>query len=339
MKTWLITGCSTGFGRVFAEAVLARGDKLVATARNVATIADFVRHYPESAAAMPLNVTRKGEAEAAVAKAETMFGGLDVLVNNAGFGLIGAIEETEPEEYRPMFETNLFGVIETTRAALPALRQRRGGRIINFSSIGGITGRQDFGLYNATKFAVEGFSEALAEEVAPFGIAVIIVEPGAFRTDFLGRSIATAARRIAAYDETSGRTRDFGRTNDGQQPGDPHRAIDVLLAAADSATPPLRLPLGKDAFTRISVKIDKLQADPAACLCAAAEGRLAKKTKPIDVPELRRRLRRRAQAGKLRRPVVLSHWNSIIFPGNSDRNRCATVPGAANRVVSGCMRS
>jgi len=260
-KTWLITGCSTGFGRILARAVLARGDNLVATARDVRSIADLVERHPGAAAVMPLDVTQDGDAEAAVAKAEEAFGGLDILVNNAGFGLIGAVEETEPTEYRPIFETNVFGLIETTRAALPALRRRGGGRIVNFSSVGGITGRQGFGLYNGTKFAVEGISEALAEEVAPFGIAVIIVEPGAFRTDFLGRSIATAARRLAAYEETSGKTRDFSQANDGAQAGNPRRAIEVLLEAVDASAPPLRLPLGKDAFARIRAKVASLQAD------------------------------------------------------------------------------
>lgn len=219
---------------------------------------------------MPLDVTRQGEAAAAVARAEEAFGGLDVLVNNAGFGFVGAVEESDPHEYRPIFETNLFGLIETTRAALPALRRFGGGRIVNFSSVGGITGRQGFGVYNATKFAVEGLSEALAEEIAPFGIAVIIVEPGAFRTDFLGRSISTASNRLAAYEDTSGKTREFSEANNGAQAGNPRRAIEVLLEAIDSPIPPLRLPLGKDAFARIRAKVEKLDADVAAWESKAA---------------------------------------------------------------------
>jgi len=258
-KTWLITGCSTGFGRVLAETVLASGDNVVITARNVRAVGDLASRYPKAACATTLDVTRVGDAAAAVSRAEIVFGGLDILVNNAGFGLVGAIEESEPTEYRPLFETNVFGLIETTRAALPSLRKRGGGRIVNFSSVGGITGRQGFGLYNASKFAVEGLSEALAEEVAPFGIAVIIVEPGSFRTDFLGRSIAAARQKIAAYDETSGRSRDFSRSNDGSQPGDPKRGMQVLLDAIDSPTPPLRLPLGRDAFSRIEGKLARLQ--------------------------------------------------------------------------------
>jgi NAD(P)-dependent dehydrogenase (short-subunit alcohol dehydrogenase family) len=264
MKVWLITGCSSGFGRVLAEKALARGDQVVVTARNAKSIHDFAERYPHTAQVVPLDVTRNGDATAAVAQAEKRFGRLDILVNNAGFGFIGAIEEGEPAEYRPMFETDLFGVIETTRAALPTLRRSTGGRIVNFSSMGGITGRMGYGLYNAAKFAVEGLSEALAEEVAPFGISVIIVEPGAFRTDFLGRSIASAANRIAAYDATSGRTRDESDRADGLQAGDPQRGMAVLLEAIDSAAPPLRLPLGTDAYARIHAKIERLQSDMAA---------------------------------------------------------------------------
>jgi NAD(P)-dependent dehydrogenase (short-subunit alcohol dehydrogenase family) len=262
--TWLITGCSSGFGRILSEAALARGDNVIVTARNPESVQALADRYPDRAYAVALDVTRLGDAAAAVAQAEARFGRLDVLVNNAGFGFIGAVEESEAYEYRPMFETNLFGLIETTRAALPALRRSAGGRIVNFSSVGGITGRMGFGLYNASKFAVEGLSEALAEEVAPFGVKVLIVEPGAFRTDFLGRSILAAHRRLEAYEATSGRTRDFSQANDGRQLGDPERGVAVLLEAVDSPAPPLRLPLGKDAYARIRSKIGQLEQD----LCA-----------------------------------------------------------------------
>ena len=178
-KTWLITGCSTGFGRLLAQAALDRGDQVVATARDPATLADIAKAYPKTARTTALDVTKPGAAEKAVALTMDAFGRLDVLVNNAGFGFIGAIEEATPDEYRPMFETNIIGLLETTRAALPALRKTgAGGRIVNMSSGAGIKGLQGSGHYNATKFAVEGISEALAQEVAPFGIAVIIVEPG-----------------------------------------------------------------------------------------------------------------------------------------------------------------
>lgn len=254
-KTWLITGCSSGFGRILAEAVLARGDNAVVTARNPVGLSDLVDRYPDTAHAMALDVTRENDAALAVAQATARFGGLDILVNNAGFGFIGAIEEAVPTEYRPLYETNVFGLIETTRAALPALRGSRDGRVVNFSSVGGIAGRAGFGLYNGTKFAVEGISEALAQELEPFGVKVIIVEPGAFRTDFLGRSIATTAIKLPEYAETVGRTREFSRDNDGNQAGDPRKAIAVVLKAVDHATPPLHLPLGSDSYARARAKL------------------------------------------------------------------------------------
>ena len=271
MSVWLITGCSSGFGRILAKAALARGDQVVVTARSPKSVEDFADRYPDAALIAPLDVTHEGAAAAAVAQAEQRFGGLDILVNNAGFGFVGAVEEGEPAEYRPMFETNLFGVIETTRAALPALRRSAKGRIVNVSSVGGITGRMGFGLYNASKFAVEGLSEALAEEVAPFGVSVIIVEPGAFRTDFLGRSITAAAKRIEDYDATSGRTRDEASQFNGQQAGDPQRGMAVVLEAIDAGTPPLRLPLGKDAYARIRAKLGRLESDLGAWESAAAD--------------------------------------------------------------------
>ena len=260
-KTWLITGCSTGFGRVLAEAVLARGDRLVATARKADALGDLTDRYPDTARAAALDVTRAGSAAAAVVLAEEQFGGLDVLVNNAGFGFMGAIEEATPDEYRPLFETNVFGLIETTRAALPALRRRAGARVVNISSGSGIAGAAGFGYYNATKFAVEGLSEALAHELAPLGLAVIIVEPGPFRTDFLGRSSATAAAEIDAYAETAGKARHYRATNDGRQAGDPEKAVAVILQAVDAARPPLHLPLGPVAHAIAEKKLAAFRTD------------------------------------------------------------------------------
>lgn len=260
-KVWLITGASSGFGRILAELALARGDAVVAGVRNPAALADLGERYPETLLPLTLDVTDADGPRAAVATAEARFGRLDVLVNNAGFGLIGAVEELAPQEYRPMFETNLFGLIEMTRAALPLMRRTSGGRIVNLSSVGGFTGRQGFGLYNASKFAVEGLSEALAEEVAPFGIKVIIVEPGAFRTAFLGRSITAGATRLAAYEQTSGATRDFSEANNGAQPGDPARGMALLMQAILAEAPPLRLPLGRDALARIDRKLAMVAAD------------------------------------------------------------------------------
>ena len=247
-KTWLITGCSTGFGRLLVEAALARGDNVVATSRDPGSLTEIVDRYPQSARAAALDVTKTGQAADAVALALDAFGRLDILVNNAGYGFMGAVEEGRPEEYRPMFETNVFGLIETTRAALPTLRKTGSGRIVNLSSGAGIKGMAGSGYYNASKFAVEGLSEALAQEVAPFGIAVIIVEPGPFRTDFLGRSIAVARDVIPAYAETAGTARAYRADNDGKQPGDPDKAIKVIMRAIDADKPPLHLPLGPRAY-------------------------------------------------------------------------------------------
>ncbi|MDE1905368.1 MAG: SDR family NAD(P)-dependent oxidoreductase [Rhodospirillales bacterium] len=255
-KTWLITGCSSGFGRIIGERALERGDRVVLTARDPASLQDIARRFPDTARAVALDVTRPGAAQSAVAAAIGAFGSLDILVNNAGFGFIGAIEEGDPDEYRPMYETNVFGLIETTKAALPALRASGNGRIVNLSSIGGVAGRAGFGFYNGTKFAVEGISEALAQEVAPFGIAVIIVEPGAFRTEFLGRSINMAAREMEEYVATAGSARVHREADHGSQPGDPEKAVAVLLKAIDAAAPPLHLLLGKDAYSRARRKFE-----------------------------------------------------------------------------------
>ena len=254
-KTWLITGCSTGFGSILAEAVLTRGDNLVATARTASSLDSFAGRYPGTVRTVALDVTKPGDAAAAVALAEGAFGKLDILVNNAGHGFLGAIEEGAPDEYRPLFETNVFGLIETTRAALPALRRTGGGRVVNLSSTAGIAGRAGSGYYCATKFAVEGLSEALTEEVAPFGIAVIIVEPGPFRTDFLGRSINAAKLRLPAYDATAGKMRSYRESNDGQQDGDPQKAVAVILRAVDADEPPLHLPLGERAYSVARAKL------------------------------------------------------------------------------------
>ncbi len=260
-KTWLITGCSTGFGRLLAEAALARGDRVVATARDPATLGALVDRHPETARAAALDVTRAGDAARAVSLAEEAFSGVDILVNNAGYGMMGALEEGTADEYRPMFETNVFGLIETTRAALPAMRRKGGGRIVNLSSGAGIKGAAGAGYYNATKFAVEGMSEALAQEVAPFGIAVIIVEPGPFRTDFLGRSITVARNEIVAYADTAGKMRSYTADNDGRQAGDPDKAVRVILQAIDAAEPPLHLPLGPRAYALARTKLAEFARD------------------------------------------------------------------------------
>jgi len=264
VKTWLITGCSSGLGKQLAEAVAGRGDRLVATARSVDVLQALCDRYPDTVRGIALDVTQPGAAAQAVALAEGAFGGLDVLVNNAGFGFIGAIEEAEPSEYRPVFEANVFGLIETTRAALPSLRKRKGACIVNLSSGAGIAGSAGFGIYNATKFAVEGLSEALAEELRPLGLNVIIVEPGPFRTEFLGRSIATAAREIPAYSDMAHARRQYRQTNNGRQAGDPAKAVAVMLQAIDSGHPPLHLPLGPRAHAIAERKLEAFRADIAA---------------------------------------------------------------------------
>lgn len=258
MKTWFITGCSSGFGRRLAIAAAMRGDRVVATARNVETIEEMAQPFGGGMIALPLDVTDPAAARAAVAKAAEIFGGFDVLVNNAGYALFGAIEEGTAEEYRPMFEVNVFGLIETTRAALPVLR-RSGGTIVNMSSGAGIEGRGGGGYYHAAKFAVEGISEALAGELKPFGIRVLIVEPGPFRTDFLGRSIAIAANEIPEYAASS--RRNYRETNDGHQAGDPDKAVAVILRAVDAHDAPLHLPLGPAAHAIAERKLAAFRRD------------------------------------------------------------------------------
>lgn len=258
MKTWLITGCSSGFGRRLALAAARRGDRVVATARNVRTIEDMAEPFGGRMITSPLDVTDAAAARAAVARAVESFGGFNVLVNNAGYGLYGAIEEGMPQEYRPMFEVNVFGLIETTRAALPILR-RSGGTIVNMSSGAGIAGGAGGGYYNAAKFAVEGISEALAGELEPFGIRVLIVEPGPFRTDFLGRSITIAANEMPEYAASSRRR--YRDTNNGNQAGDPDRAIAVILQAVDADDAPLHLPLGPIAHAIAERKLAAFRSD------------------------------------------------------------------------------
>jgi NAD(P)-dependent dehydrogenase (short-subunit alcohol dehydrogenase family) len=260
-KVWFITGASTGFGRILAEKALALGDNVVATARKPEQIAGLAQDFPANAIALALDVTSQASVDAAVAVAIARFGRIDILVNNAGYGLAGAIEEATPEEYLPVFETNLFGLLRVTRAILPQLRAQRSGRIVNLSSIGGLIGSAGWGFYNASKFAVNGLSEALAAELAPLGIHVTIVEPGPFRTDFLGRSGVEAAQRIADYDATAGKTREYFLQQAGKQPGDPDRAVDAIIAAATAENPPKHLVLGKLAFERMQNRLDQWHKD------------------------------------------------------------------------------
>ena len=255
-KVWFITGASTGFGRLLAEEVLKNGGKVIATARDRTKVADLEEQYPERAKAYSLDVTDPAQVISIVTQTTACFSPVDVLVNNAGYGLAGAIEEATEDEFMPVFNTNVFGLISVTRAFLPHFRERRSGHIVNLSSVGGLIGSPGWGYYNATKFAVEGFSEALAAELEPLGIHVTVVEPGPFRTDFLGRSGVEAAARIADYDATAGKTREYFHTQAGKQKGDPVRAVKAIVAAVESQKPPKHLLLGELALTRFRKRLD-----------------------------------------------------------------------------------
>jgi NAD(P)-dependent dehydrogenase (short-subunit alcohol dehydrogenase family) len=254
-RVWFITGASTGFGRLLAEEILRHGDLVIATARNMSKIADLAKKNPDSARTFELDVTRPAQIISVAEQAIAAFGHVDVLVNNAGYGVNGAIEEVSEDEFEAMFQTNLYGVIRNTRAFLPHFRQRRKGHIINFSSIGGLIGTAGWGFYNTTKFAVEGFSEALSAELKPLGVQVTVIEPGAFRTDFLGRSGKLAARELPEYAETAGKAREYLTTQSGKQPGDPQKAVEAVIKVVDSPNPPLHLILGKTALKRFRDKL------------------------------------------------------------------------------------
>ncbi|WP_348267992.1 oxidoreductase [Edaphobacter paludis] len=260
-RTWFITGASTGFGRILAEEVLKAGGKVIATARKLDKIADLEEKYPGRARAFALDVTDPAQILSIVAQALTGFSPVDVLVNNAGYGLAGGIEEATEDEFMPVFETNVFGLMRVTRAFLPHFRNQRSGNIVNLSSIGGLIGSPGWGYYNASKFAVEGFSEALAGELAPLGVHVTIVEPGPFRTDFLGRSGVEAKERIADYDATAGKTRQYFHEQAGKQKGDPLRAVQAIIQAVESPQPPLHLVLGALALQRMRGKLDQWKSE------------------------------------------------------------------------------
>jgi len=249
-KVWLITGSSRGLGRALANAVLEAGDKLVATARDPAQLADLIEAYGPRVVALPLDVTDEAAAEAAVKTAVETFGRLDVLVNNAGYGNVAPIEDTSLADFRAQIETNLFGTIILTKAAIPVMREQGAGHIIQFSSVGGRIGPVGRAPYAAAKWGVEGFSEVLSKEVGPLGIKVTVIEPGGFRTDFAGSSTALFAGR-PEYAETVGAMADYQRNYNGRQPGDPDKAAAVVLYIASLDAPPLRLLLGSDAAAAV----------------------------------------------------------------------------------------
>jgi len=260
-RVWFITGASTGFGRELAKQVLERGDRVVATARKPEQLASLTESAPDRCLALPLDVTKQDQVDSAVATAIERFGRVDVLVNNAGYGVAGAVEEISEAEFMPMVETNVLGLLRVTRALLPQFRKQRSGHILNLSSIGGLIATPGFGFYNMTKFAVEGLSEALAAEVKPLGIHVTLIEPGAFRTDFLGRSGLLAEKVIPDYDNTAGNGRRYFAENDGKQPGNPVRAVEAMIAVVESPNPPLRLLLGVAAYNRLQAKLSTWSAE------------------------------------------------------------------------------
>ncbi len=274
--TWFITGASRGFGMEIARAALRRGDCVAATSRSPEAAAKAIgggdqpaisserlgRDVSDRLLTVAMDLASESSIAAAVEAAIGRFGRIDVLVNNAGHGIVGAVEESSDDEVRAVFEVNFYGLLRVTRAVLPHFRRRRSGHVVNLSSIAGISGSAGFGIYNATKFAVEGLSEALAKEVEPLGIRVTLVEPGPFRTDFLSdTSILPIARRIDDYDPTAGGARTYAVERHGQQAGDPVRGAEAIIQAVASATPPLHLVLGKMAVDRTIEKIEALRAD------------------------------------------------------------------------------
>ena len=260
-KVWLITGCSTGFGRALALEALQQGNKVGVSARKTDDISDIVDQYPKTAISIKLDVTNETQIAAATETMIAHFGKIDVLVNNAGIGYFGAIEESEDKEVRKMFEINVFGLANMTKAVLPVMRKQKSGHIVNITSIGGLVGFPGVGFYNSTKFAVDGLSESLSKEVAPLGIKVTIVAPSGFRTDWAGRSANNSAVVIDDYASTAGANKATIRGYSGNQPGDPLRAAKAIVAAVNDLNPPLRLLLGAGALKGARNKINELQKD------------------------------------------------------------------------------
>jgi NAD(P)-dependent dehydrogenase (short-subunit alcohol dehydrogenase family) len=255
-KVWFVTGCSTGFGKVLCQELLHGDDLVVATARKVGDIEDLAG--PNSLT-LSLDVTDAAQCQIAVNAALEQFGRIDVLVNNAGYGLIGAVEEVSDTEVRHMFDVNLFGVMNVLRAALPSMRSRRSGHVLNISSTAGLLAFPGSATYASTKHALEGLSEGLSYELEPLGIHVTLIEPGPFRTDFAGRSIAFAERKIEDYAETAGKRRKSIRDYNGKQTGDPLKAVQAMIKVTEMEKPPLRLPLGNSAYDWFREKLEFLK--------------------------------------------------------------------------------
>ncbi len=251
---WFITGCSTGFGRSLAEAVLARGERVVATARDVARVADL-ESASDRLLPLTLDVTDDAQIAAAVDAARERFGRVDVLVNNAGYGYQASIEEGEDAEIRAQFDANVFGLFALTRAVLPLMRAQGGGHVINITSVAGLVGFPGSGYYAASKHAVEGWSDALAAEVAPLGLHVTCVEPGPFRTDWAGRSLRQTPVRIDAYQATVGQRMESTRSVSGRQAGDPERAAAAIISLAEEAEPPRHMVLGAWGIDQVTERL------------------------------------------------------------------------------------
>jgi NAD(P)-dependent dehydrogenase (short-subunit alcohol dehydrogenase family) len=260
-RVWFVTGASSGFGRAIAAAALAAGDAVTATARRPDALADLIASAPDRSLAVTLDVTQAADRAAAVERALDRFGRIDVLVNNAGRTEVGAAEETTDEELRDLFELHFFGPVALTRLVLPRMRRQGSGVIVQMSSMGGQTVAPGFSSYCATKFALEGWSETLAQEVAGFGVRVLIVEPGAFRTNLFASGAARMSTAMPEYAAIVGPTRRYVGEGDGAQGGDPAKAAAAILRAIDSDRPPLRLPLGSDAVDPILTRLDSIRGE------------------------------------------------------------------------------
>jgi len=258
---WLITGASRGFGLEIVRRALGRGDRVVATARRPEQITDAVGEH-ENLLVTALDVTDQDSVDSAVAQAVERFGRIDVLVNNAGHGFVGALEEVSDAELRALYDVNVFGLAAVTRTVLPVMRRQRAGRVLNLSSVAGFSGAPGWGAYSSSKFAVEAFTESMRAELAPLGISVTVIEPGYFRTDFLdGSSLRIARHRIEDYDPTAGASRTLSENTNHLQPGDPRRAVAAILQIVDASEPPLRLQLGADCVARVEGKLDYVRGE------------------------------------------------------------------------------
>ncbi len=260
-RVWLITGCSSGLGLALATFALARGQRVIATARQLTALDELKALYPHTCLPIALDVTNALQVQAAFAQGMVAFGRLDVLVNNAGCGLIGAFEEFAKEQITRNFEVNFFAGLDLIRRALPIFRAQRSGHIVNISAAAAISNYAGFSIYGASKWALEGVSEALAAELKPLGINVTIVQPGPFRTDFISRSLESAENHIPDYDNTSGKFRRLLQTMDGKQPGDPDKAACAIFAVVEHEKPPLRLVLGKYATDKVRKKTISIESD------------------------------------------------------------------------------